>query len=113
MSIHQQDFAQPLLAVQGLTKRYRSRIGCTDVSFDLYPGEVLGVVGESGSGKSTVLSCHLRPDRGRCAFDGCDVLVVTETERRRVGPDRLGLCPQNPRDGLRMGSARVAMWASG
>jgi putative phosphonate transport system ATP-binding protein len=35
----------PLLQVDGLTKRYGQRIGCADVSFDLWPGEVLGIVG--------------------------------------------------------------------
>ncbi len=44
----------PLLQVENIAKFYGARIGCTDVSFDLYPSEVMGIVGESGSGKSTL-----------------------------------------------------------
>lgn len=106
MTYHDTTLDRPLLTVSGLTKRYGARIGCADVSFDLYPGEVLGIVGESGSGKSTLLSCLAglqRPDLGRITYDGRDVLGMGETERRRLSRTEWAHVHQNPRDGLRMG----------
>jgi len=100
----------PLLAVRGLTKHYGARIGCADVSFDLYPGEVLGIFGESGSGKTTLLSCragHLTPDIGEVVFETRggprDTVTMPEAERRMLGRTDWAFVHQNPRDGLRMG----------
>jgi putative phosphonate transport system ATP-binding protein len=100
-----------LLHVRGLSKSYGPRIGCADVSFDLWPGEVMGIVGESGSGKSTLLNCmagHLAPDAGEVIFntraDGPkDTVTMSEPERRMLGRTDWAFVHQNPRDGLRMG----------
>jgi len=100
-----------LLSVRGLTKRYGDRLGCLDVGFDLWPGEVLGVVGESGSGKTTVLHClsgRLEPTAGTAEFlqrDGAvvDILRLPEVARRRLARTDWALVQQNPPDGLRMG----------
>ncbi|KNG94456.1 phosphonate C-P lyase system protein PhnK [Pseudaestuariivita atlantica] len=100
----------PLLSVRGVSKRYGAQIGCADMSFDLYPGEVMGIVGESGSGKSTLLAClagHLRPDTGSVLFDTRadglrDTVRMSEPERRMMSRTDWAFVHQNPRDGLRM-----------
>jgi putative phosphonate transport system ATP-binding protein len=100
----------PLLSVQNVAKYYGSRVGCEEVSFDLYPGEVMGIVGESGSGKSTLLNClagHLAPDAGKVLFDTRangmqDTVTMSEPERRMLGRTDWAFVHQNARDGLRM-----------
>lgn len=102
--------SKPLLRVSQLSKDYGIIKGCSDVSFDLYTGEVLGIVGESGSGKTTVLNCvsgHLAPTGGQVQFashDGVlvDIATLSEPERRRLQREEWGFVHQNPRDGLRM-----------
>ena len=101
----------PLLDVRDITKFYGNRIGCKDVHFDLYPGEVMGIVGESGSGKTTLLNClagHLEPDNGEVFFDmrvgGMrDTVTMSEPERRMLSRTDWAFVHQHARDGLRMG----------
>ncbi len=101
----------PLLTVDGLTRMYGSRVGCRDVSFALWPGEVMGIVGESGSGKTTLLNClsaRLEPSAGRVIYDTrndgpVDIYGMSEPRRRLLMRTDWGIVHQNPRDGLRMG----------
>ncbi|QBQ14714.1 phosphonate C-P lyase system protein PhnK [Pseudomonas sp. SXM-1] len=107
----EQPVSQPLLQVRDLSLLYGEEKGCQDVSFDLYPGEVLGIVGESGSGKSTLLSLlsgRLPPQAGHIGYRGkdggwLDLYSASEAERRTLLRTEWGFVEQNPRDGLRMG----------
>jgi len=101
---------KPLLAAENLSKSYGRHVGCRDVSFELYEGEVLAVVGESGSGKSTllqVLSGQLDPSGGHVLYrmrDGVarDLANLGEAERRFLFRTDWGYVHQDPTLGLRM-----------
>ncbi|MDT7514749.1 phosphonate C-P lyase system protein PhnK [Rhodoferax mekongensis] len=100
----------PLLQVRGISKRYGDRVALHDVSFDLWPGEVLAVVGESGSGKSTLLNAiaaRAKPDAGSVQY--CtreaglqEVFLMTEAQQRLLARTDWGFVHQNAADGLRM-----------
>jgi branched-chain amino acid transport system ATP-binding protein len=73
----------PVLSVVGLTKHFGGITAVNDVSFDLHPGQILGLIGANGAGKTTIfdlISGLLPLDSGRLRFRGRDIT--------RWGPDR-------------------------
>ncbi|ADM97809.1 phosphonate C-P lyase system protein PhnK [Dickeya dadantii] len=98
------DAETPLLQVRNLTHLYAPGKGFSEVSFDLYPGEVLGIVGESGSGKTTLLraiSARLTPQAGQIDYQGRSLYAMSESDRRRLLRTEWGVVHQHPLDGLR------------
>lgn len=86
-----------LLSVRNLTKTFEIRGGfrgvstsvraVQDVSFEIHPGETLGLVGESGCGKTTVGRLILKleqPTSGQIVFEGADLADATATEMKAV-----------------------------
>lgn len=87
--------AAPLLTVDGLCVDYVTEGGWVravdDVSFEVLPGEIMGLAGESGSGKSTIIQAILRVLKppgvitgGRVEFDGQDVLALDKRGLRAL-----------------------------
>jgi oligopeptide/dipeptide ABC transporter ATP-binding protein len=97
-----------VLEIQDLHVSYRSREGVlcpalVGVSFDLMPGEIIGVLGESGSGKSTlaVSLVRLLPGsgkiiRGAVYFEGKDLLQANPAELQQIRGRRISLIFQEP-----------------
>jgi branched-chain amino acid transport system permease protein len=67
---------QPVLTIKGATKRFGALAAVNDVSFEVKPGEVLGLIGPNGAGKSTLLNLitgTAKPNAGRIMFLDQDV----------------------------------------
>jgi alpha-D-ribose 1-methylphosphonate 5-phosphate C-P lyase len=83
-------------------------VAAWDISFDVAPGEALGLIGESGSGKSTVLNCLIGDERAStgsvrlASVDGgeTDLFTLSAAERRRLRIDTVSIVYQDPARGL-------------
>ena len=87
-----------MIGVSGLSVAFR-RGGepfpaLTDVSFDVSPGEIVGVVGPSGSGKTTllnVLAGLLKPSGGEVSVDGESLYDLSDRRRTELRNQKIGL----------------------
>ncbi len=104
--------SDPVLSIRDLTVEFDTEDGVvhavTGVSYDLLPGEVLGVIGESGSGKSvsvmSVLGLIPQPPgrivSGEAQFQGRDLLRLSSRQLRQVRGREIGMIFQDPMTSL-------------
>ena len=102
----------PILSVQDLTVEFKTEDGIvqavTGVSYDLFPGETLGVVGESGSGKSVSVMTMLglvpippgKVVSGHALYQGRDLLTMRKKELREIRGGKVAMIFQDPMTSL-------------
>jgi oligopeptide/dipeptide ABC transporter ATP-binding protein len=104
--------ADPILELRDLTVEFNTEDGVvhavTDVSYELYPGEVLGIVGESGSGKSVSMLSVLglipmppgRIANGEAHYKGKNLLKMPKREIRKLRGGEMAMIFQDPMTSL-------------
>jgi D-xylose transport system ATP-binding protein len=78
----------PILHMRGVSKRFGAVQALSDVDFEVYPSEVVGLVGDNGAGKSTlvkIIAGAYRPDSGQYVFEGREVSVNNPREATALG----------------------------
>ena len=100
----------PILSIKDLTVEFKTEDGIvhavTDVTYDLMPGEVLGIVGESGSGKSVSmlsilgLSPQGRIPKGEAIYKGQNLLTMSQKQLREIRGGDMAMIFQDPMTSL-------------
>jgi branched-chain amino acid transport system ATP-binding protein len=79
---------QPLLSVRNVTVRFGGLLAIDDVSFDVQPGELLGLIGPNGAGKTTMMRAIVgivRPAKGSVTLEGLRLDGLAIDARIRAG----------------------------
>ncbi len=79
--------APAVIHVDDFHKAYDETVAVVGLSFDVAPGQILGLVGPNGAGKTTTmrtLSCLLTASRGSLSVDGCDVSTEPIDVKQRL-----------------------------
>lgn len=77
-----------MLRVENLTKRFKKVTAVDNVSFEVNPGEIIGLLGENGAGKTTtlrMLATMLKPTSGNAMIDGYNIIDNPNKIRERIG----------------------------
>ena len=80
-----------VLEVSDLRKSFQGITAVDGVSFEVRPGEILGIIGPNGSGKSTLFNCvlgQLRPSAGEVRIDGRRTTGMRPCDLNRLGVSR-------------------------
>lgn len=84
------DRTDPVLAVDGVGVRYGAVVAAEDVSFEVYPGEIVGLIGPNGAGKTTIIDAvtGFAPSTGAVTLGGHDISTLRPHVRSRHGLGR-------------------------